>query len=297
MSDKPPFEFVPLDVPPAKKPPVFDFAPLTPVTQPKKENKSNIGKSPNGYISHVSNHPEIVGATESIGVIDVTRLGDVAAYCSESRDAFEGYRGDLKHGQDAAAVILLDNTYVLVDADGVSQSYMAEIAAQKSTSAVAEEPSADLHRNILTAENALKQTQITPPTGRSLLDDALRQLLATEGSSTTFNQVTVDVDTGQVDGLIAGDGGLSFVRANGTREHYFFVENQTTGSVNSRLSSKHGFRGSLRRLRDIVGNDLRLNSWDSILLYSDSLQHKVGDGLIIDRVCDILLPDFRKLVS
>lgn len=279
--------FTPIELP-KKQTPVIGYVPIG---SPKENRQTEaIKRSPNRYVSYNSDQLDIEGAARTEGIVDVVSLGPVKVFCAPSKEARDLHSGSLGFGQDAAAVVLVDGQYLMIEADGVSNAYQSEIAARESTGSIVASPSTNLQINLSTAETFLKQIRLSEPSsGIPMVDDALRKTRDSDGSETMFNQLSIDAKTGQVNGLFLGDGGFTVLKANGQRFHYpptDQIESESVINRVSRLSTKRGIRGNTRKLKDIV-NEIVLSPGDSILLYSDALQHTIGGDLLINSVCDI----------
>jgi hypothetical protein len=165
----------------------------------------------------------------------------------------------------------------------VGQAYLSELAARAATTSIAENPSIDLLKNLKTAERAVKQMSLPEPnSGFAMVDAALKDTREKEGSQTMLNQLSINSKTGEVSGLFLGDGGFSVLRADGSREHF-----NTLGKDKAKLSSTKGIKGIGRKVEDAVGGKITLAPGDSIMLYSDSMQHEIKGELLIDSVCDV----------
>ena len=304
IQDKPPgmgAGFTPLGDIPKPKSAVVGWEPLPmPAQQTNLENKQSrpaIPRSPNNYIAYTSDRPEIQGSTITLGRVDVVHLGQTTAYCCPSQETIDSYQGNLSHGQDATSISVIGDRFILTESDGVGSAYLSHIAAQEATSSIAADPSLSLQKNLQTATDALRQVELPESnSGNSLTDTAWRELREKEGSETMLNQLIVNSKTGEVeDGLFLGDGGLTVLRTDGSREHYPPPEALESENVknrtSSRLSTKRGVRGQTRSLEEVVGKKIVLSSGDSILLYSDSMQHVVKGKLLIDQVCDVIVSE------
>lgn len=302
IQDRPPgmgAGFNPLGEIPKPKSPIASWESLQ-IPQLSLENKQNrpqCQKSPNNYISFTSDRPDIQGSTITVGRTDVVHLGRVTVCCCPSQETIDGHQGNLSHGQDAASVSVVGDRFIISEADGVGSAYLSHIAAQEATSSIALIPTLSLQINLQTAANVLTQIELPEPSfGSFLQNEAMKNIRDQEGSETMLNQLIVNSKTGEVeDGLFLGDGGLTVLRADSSREHYPPLETLESESIKkrtlSRLSTKRGIRGQARTLAEVIDKKIILSTGDSILLYSDSMQHMIEGKPLIDKVCDVIASD------
>lgn len=188
----------------------------------------------------------------------------IIAICGPSPEAIQFKQ----RGEDAVSIAEVEKegeTLILVsEADGVGESYFAEIAARELTNFITERGSVDLKDNFRKLKDEVKNIQIDKPdTGFIYLDEALNNIRVRYGSVTTLNQLLISPDSGEVKGYFHGDGEIAIIRSDGD------IERHSCGSDASIVSTKHGVQGESKELND------KLNSGDIIMLFSDGLD-KLG---------------------
>lgn len=222
-------------------------------------------------------------------------IGATTAYCRSSQEGIDLYKGELNHGQDAISVVVSEGNHLISQADGVGQSFRGEFAAQTATASIAENPSLDLAENLKVATESVRTVHL-PEVNQNLPDllrDARTDTRNQTGSETMLNLYSVDEQTGEVSGLFLGDGGFSILRSNGSVRHY------VTGETNNRLSTLKGQRGQANTIEKVVGEKVVLDEGDSLLVYSDALQHpsrtKVKGRMAIGDIVNILVQNPTRL--
>lgn len=258
--------------------------------QPKEiKFRPIVRKSQNDYIAFGSVNTSIEAQHATYKSTDVVVIGATTAYCRSSQEAIDLNKGELNHGQDAVSIVVAEGNHIISQADGVSQSYLGEFAAKTATTSIAENPSLDLSANLKVAIDAVRTVHLPEVNDGlpDLLKDALNATREQTGSETMLNIYSVDEQTGLVTGLFLGDGGFSILRKDGSARHY------VTGKNADRLSTLKGQRGQTVSIEEIVGEKVILEEDDSLLIYSDALQHsssktKVKGRMVVDDICDSL---------
>lgn len=208
--------------------------------------------------------------------IEFAEMEKVSIFCMASEESFRLNNQESTHSQDAAGVRQLMNRnkeitgYHLIQTDGVGQSFRSEFLAKELVKALLKYPGLDTDFSVLTARLyddllSLDGLENLP----DLVLQSLTQVMNESGSSSAVNQLIIGLD-GKVGGIFRGDGILGVIRKNGERMTYHF------GSHESVLQTKKKNQGEVLYLQDIIGEEIRLEPGDHILLSSDGLGH--GEG-------------------
>ncbi|MFA5025723.1 MAG: hypothetical protein WC503_04420 [Candidatus Shapirobacteria bacterium] len=196
------------------------------------------------------------------------------AYCCSSFEGIDGY-GSPDYGEDSVGFFKVGDKVVLIEADGVGQSFMGSYASHGAIDGIMEKGGLDLVGNTQIAGEKLKEIHdglIIPDDIIPMLKNVLEKKKNISGSQTMLNQISIDSKTGEVDGCFMGDGGFTVLRKDGTRVDYDCAVN-TNGKGDSkiRLSTLEGLLGLPASLEDVGAKGLILSSGDTILLYSDGI--------------------------
>lgn len=204
------------------------------------------------------------------------------AYCCSSFEGIDGY-GSLDYGEDSVGFFRVGDKVVLIEADGVSQSFMGSYASQGVIDEIVENGGLDLIGNTRIAGEKLKKIHnslIIPDNVIPILKDVLEKKKNISGSQTMLNQISIDSKTGVVNGCFMGDGGFTVLRRDGSRVDYdCAVKTNGKGDSMIRLSTLGGLLGQPANLEDVGAKGLVLNSGDTILLYSDGITKNMLDEI------------------
>jgi len=198
----------------------------------------------------------------------------VEAYCCSSFEAIDSY-GSPDYGEDRVGFFRVDDHIVLIEADGVSQSFMGSYASHEAVSEIVKKGGLDLVDNVQMAGERLKEIHndlIIPNDVAPMLKKVLDKKKNIFGSQTMLNQISINLKTGGVDACFMGDGGLTLLRKDGSRVDYdCAVKTNGKGDSMIRLSTLGGLIGRPANLESVGAKDLTLSSGDTILLYSDGV--------------------------
>jgi hypothetical protein len=242
------------------------------VVETERQNEKQVELS-NGYI--YTRSLEVEKGRSGIVDIAVDRKSGVEAFCCSSFDSIALSEGKLDHGEDAVGFFRVGNRVVLVEADGVSSSFMGVYASQGAIEAIINRGGENLVENTEVAGERLKAMHDSfqvPSDVSPMLRKVLQKKKDMAGSQTMLNQISVDVATGKVEGCFMGDGGFTVLRNDGTvRSFNCTVDANSHGDSNVRLSTLRGLIGTPAGIKDVAGEELVLGSGDVILLYSDGV--------------------------
>lgn len=217
---------------------------------PSKE----LTQSPSNYISISSEQGNFI--QHQSDDIYVDNKARILLFCAPSPEASELNTS----GQDALSVKHLDDSNILlIEADGVGSSYRGEIAARASTRFMAENGTSDLAGNLQELEKYLRDMVLEEPKNVSPLILQAWNELRDIGSNTTFNQVLIDRESGNLKGYFHGDGELVIVRNTGV------VERHDCGTSTSQIGTKTGLGLESKMLEE------SLEPGDVMMLFSDGL--------------------------
>lgn len=198
----------------------------------------------------------------------------VEAYCCSSFEGIDGY-GSPDYGEDSVGFFRVGDKVVLIEADGVGQSFMGSYASQGAIDGIVERGGLDLVGNTQIAGEKLKGIHdglIIPDDVIPMLKNVLEKKKNISGSQTMLNQISIDSKTGEVDGCFMGDGGFTILRKDGSRVDYdCAVNTNSKGDSKIRLSTLEGLIGLPANLEDVGAKNLVLANGDTILLYSDGV--------------------------
>lgn len=246
--------------------------------KPPSQEEDKIIVSAHKRIFALGGNP-IVSLESDDDIEIMTGNHNTMAFVGRSSEAKEGQQ----ESQDAAGFKKTGNRVLLVEADGVSLSFFGGIAAQTAVETTIRKESENLNSNLTSVISTLRETQNSLKTPDDIDIEMLRIALENVrkdcGSSTTYNQIAVNSETGQLNGLFVGDGGFSIVSPETTRGKHYSLQGKAAPIQISTLRGLLG--GETKTMQNIVG-DFRLKKGEAILLYSDGL---LAHPQLLDKVC------------
>ena len=210
------------------------------------------------------------------GIVDyaIDPINGVEAYCCSSFDTIKGL-GNQNSGEDRIGFYKVGDRVILVEADGVSQSFMGSYASKVVVEEIVKNGGIDLVENTKIAGKKLVEVHdslMIPDDVVPALKNVLEKKKNVSGSQSMLNQISIDLKTGEVDGCFMGDGGFTVLRKDGSRVDYdCAVDTNGRGDSTIRLSTLKGLHGIPANLGEVGVEDLVLGSGDTILLYSDGV--------------------------
>jgi hypothetical protein len=203
--------------------------------------------------------------------VEIGSKGSTAVLCSPSKEAFQCS----SEGEDAGGITQrLDvssghQIITCVQADGVGQSFLAHNAARAAVEAVVSNGQLNLDHLDKVMRELHSKLEIPDDIDNEFLLYALEYKKKNSGSATMLNTITIDQQTGELDGMFIGDGGLSIFSLGGTSEKRYLTGN-TAGSITTKtgVNTQH-----VTNLKDLTqqSNKTFLLTGDVVLLYSDGL--------------------------
>mgnify|MGYP001081744140 CR=1 FL=1 len=246
---------------------------VVPLIEKERETKSG------RYISAAGSNAEAVRVGNDDLYVDPEN--GILAYSGPSNEASRLN----EPGQDAVSVAILTKSegskcFLLAQADGVGSAFTSDLAAGVATRFLAENGSTDLKENLSKTVVYMQGWGTDLPrvqTGHQFINEAFDQNRLQAGSRTTLNQLLITENAGEVKGLFHGDGEVVVIRADGA------VERSRCGTTTtpSQISTKDGVLGQSQEFSS------KLNSGDTILLFSDGLD-KLGNDVLIQLSREVL---------